>query len=362
MAMSDANYQIHFANIGKEIKLFNQLETDRLGVITTIEAAIALLKDSESEVDALYALLSTRRNIDGGLVSYENQVRSNIESYITGTISKSIGFTGAGTSLADVLEDLAEDMTEAAESIDASAVTATTPTYDEDNEGTVALATPTSLTQLLTNEFWELECTSISGGAGAETWQVRGEPHLHGVLSDLLTSAVAYAAVDRNGRALFAATLTPYTAGTGYKLSGDAGGVISAYSFTGAVKGTNTTVAGNVYPSLVDGGGGNWHVDIYSDSGRTVLVAHTATITAPGAAALVADGGSGLTGSVTVASLAAMSDAVVRIGFAVAVGDKVYFTTTNDGAGTFSEFFRLLGQALPVDAVGGETLADTLAE
>jgi hypothetical protein len=63
-----------------------------------------------------------------------------------------------------------------------------------------------------------------------------------------------------------------------------------------------------------------------------------------------------------VASLAAMSDAVVRVGFAVAVGDKVYFTTTNDEAGTFSEFFRRLGVALPVDLAGGETIADALAE
>jgi hypothetical protein len=362
MAMSSANYAIHFANLGKLVKLFNQVETDRAGIVTTVEEAIAILKDSEAEVELLAAVLATRENINAGMENNKAQFKRNAEDYITGTLAKAIGFTGSSFSLADVLADLAEDMTEAEESIDGSAVAATTPTYDPDNAGTCALATPSGLTQLLTDEFWELECTSVAGGAGAETWQVRGQPHLHGVLSGALTTGEQYAGADSNGQTLFSLLLSAYTAGAGTKLIGDAGGVISAYSFTGAAKGTNTSQAGDVYPSVVDEGGGDWRVDVYSDAARTVKVAHTATFTSTGAQVLIADGGSGLTGSVTVASLAAMSDAVVRVGFAVAVGDKVYFTTTNDEAGTFSEFFRRLGVALPVDLAGGETIADALAE
>lgn len=362
MGMSDANYQIAFANLGKLIKLFNTLETNRAGVVTIVEAAIAIMKDSEDEVNTLAGLLSTQKSIDAGFESYKSQVRSRIEEYITGILSRGIGFTGSSTSLADVLHDLAEDMGETPESIDGSAVTATAPTYDAQNTGTGSLATPTSLTQLLTDEFWEAECTSISGGAGAETWEVRGEPHLHAVLSAAMTTGVAYAAVDANGEALFTTTLTAYTAGTGYKLSGDAGGIISVYTLTGAAKGTNTSAAGDLYPSVIDDGGGNFHVNVYKDSGRTALVAHTAGFSTTGAKDLIADGGSGLTGSVTLTATTAIADAVVRVGFAFAVGDKLYFTTTNDEAGTFSEFFRKLGIALPVNLAGGETISDALAE
>jgi len=362
MAMSSENYAIHFANLGKLIKLYNLLETQRQATITALEGAIAQFDDSEDELETLAALLSTHKSLNASYESFRTQLKSRAEDYIKDVISKAIGFTGSSVSLPDVLADLAEDMAEAEESIDGSAITATAPTYDAQNAGTGSLATPTSLSQLLTDEFWELECKSISGGAGAETWQVRGQPHLHGILAAALTTGVAYSAVDANGEALFSVTLTAYTAGAGYVLAGDAGGVIAAYAFTGAVKGVNTDSAGDVYPSLVDDGGGDYHVDIYSDAARTVKVAHTATFTGTGDQKLVADGGSGLTGTVTVASLGAMSDAQVRVGFAFAVGDKLYFTTTNDEAGTFSEFFRWLGIALPVDLVGGETIADALAE
>jgi hypothetical protein len=543
------------------VKLYNTLETNRAAVITIIEAAINILNDSEDEVETLANLLSTQKSIDSGFESYKSQVKSNIETYIKDVVSVGIGYTGSSTTLSDVLEDLAEDMAEVPESIDGSAVAATAPTYDAQNVATLALSTPTSLSQLLTDEFWEVECLSISGGAGAETWQVRGQPHLHGVLSANLTSAVAYTALDSNGQALFTVTLTPYTAGAGYEITGDTDSELGATTWTGAVKGTNTDAAGDVfcvvallseteaddgsnqlsgwanitgaklavnadadgkvhasivanaaveagdtnnefsgwdsitgiipatntdaagilYANVVDDTGGFWHVDIYKDAARTSLVGHTATYNTTGAKAIVADGASGLggtitmgttgpaqvtatatytwkvnlykavgrtagdlvahstnfttvgakaltadntsglggtitidaiaaldvdiscilafrkvtvyketglsnivaigglvsaTGTVTLAAqnasglsgtaVIAYSDGEakvqVRVGFAAAVGDKIYFTTTNDEAGTFAEFFRRLGVALPVNLAGGETIADALAE
>lgn len=361
MAMSDANYQIHFANMGAMVELYNQLETDRDGVITTIEEAIALLKDNEAEVTALVGLLATQKSIDSALQNAKRLVSSNVQAYLLGPVAKGIGFTGASLGLIDVLVALAADMALVPESINGSAVSATAPTYPTANAGTFALSTPASLAQLLASESWVAECVSISAGAGHEVWQVRGEPDLHGVLRSTLTSAVAYIGQDRNLQALFTATLTPYTAGTGYKIAGDAGNKISAYAFTGAVKGTNTSAAGDVYPSLIDDGGGDFHVDVYSDAARTVKVAHTASFSTTGVKSLVADGGSGLTGSVTIATLAAVADAQVRIGFVVAVGDKVNWTAANDAGGVFSEFFRSLGVALPVDLAAGETILDSLA-
>lgn len=462
MGMSDANYQIHFANLGKLIKLYNLLETQRQALLTAVEGAIAQFDDSETEVETLAALLNTHKTIDSGFESYKTQVRNRAEDYIKDVLSVAIGYTGSSVTLADVLHDLAEDMGETPESVDGSAITATAPTYDAQNAGTGSLATPTSLSQLLTDEFWELECTSISGGAGAETWQVRGQPHLHAVLSAALTTGVAYNAVDANGEALFSVTLTAYTAGTGYKIAGDTDSEIGATAWSGAVKGTNTDSAGDVYlvldllseteandnnnqlsgwsnitgaalgvncdtagkiyATIVDDGGGSYHVDFYKATARAVgdLVGHTASYSGAGAQAIVADNSSGLGGTITIDAVTAadadiecilafrrvrvykeagLSNVVaiggltadgtttlveqnssgltgtavvaytdgeasvqVRVGFAFAVGDKIYFTTTNDEAGTFAEFFRKLGIALPVDLTGSETIADTLAE
>jgi hypothetical protein len=362
MAMSDANYQIHFANIGAMVELYNQLEADRAAVITTIEEAIALLKDNEAEVTALAGLLATQKSIDSALQNAKRLVSGNIQAYLLGPVAKGIGFTGASLGLIDVLAALAADMALVPESINGSAVSATAPTYPTANAGTFALSTPASLAQLLASESWVAECVSISAGAGHEVWQVRGEPDLHGVLRSNLTSAVAYTGQDRNLQALFAATLTPYTAGTGYKISGDAGALLSAWALTGAVKGTNTDANGDLYLDVVDDTGGYRHVDIWKDSARTQKVGHTATYNTTGAKAIVADGASGLGGTVTVAIVAGTeTDLRVRVGFAVAVGDKAHWTSANDAGGVFSEFFRSLGVALPVDLAAGETILDSLA-
>ncbi|HUX76334.1 MAG TPA: hypothetical protein VMY40_06805, partial [Anaerolineae bacterium] len=60
---------------------------------------------------------------------------------------------------------------------------------------------------------------------------------------------------------------------------------------------TNTN-AGTIYVIIVDDTGGFFHVDIYGDFLRTVLVGHTATYNAAGSQAIVADGASGLGGTI----------------------------------------------------------------
>ena len=188
MSMSDANYQIAFADLGKMVKLYNLLETDRLGVVTVMEEAAALLKDSEDEINALANLLSTRGSIDGGLLGFKQQVRRNAEAYLTGPVAKGIGFTGANLNLLDVLDALAADMLLVPESINGSAVSAAAPTYPTGNAGTFSLATPTSLSQLLASESWVAECVSIAGGAGAVGTRGRAGA-LHRVLPIAATAA-----------------------------------------------------------------------------------------------------------------------------------------------------------------------------
>lgn len=80
-----------------------------------------------------------------------------------------------------------------------------------------------------------------------------------------------------------------------------------------ALTGVTPTIVdhrGRLYLSQVDDTGGYFHTDIYNDSGLTSLVGHTATYNTNGAKAVVADGGSGLGGTVTVSSLAARAGVV----------------------------------------------------
>jgi hypothetical protein len=207
--------------------------------------------------------------------------------------------------------------------------------------------------------------------------------------------------------------------------AGDNNNQLSGWAnFTGMKLAVNTDNAGKVWVNIVDDGAGYFHVDIYKDTAKGAgnLVAHTATYNSTGAKALVADNTSGVGGTITIdavtaadtditcilafrkvtvyketglsnivaiGGLVAASGTVtlvaqntsglsgtaviaysdgeakiqVRIGFALAVGDRVKFATTNDDAGKFAKFFRQeLGVAVPVDLVAGETIADKLCE
>jgi hypothetical protein len=244
--MSGANYDKHAANIGKHVDLYNQVETWRTAILTVESEAAALLKDDDDENNALKALLVITRAMRSALAGYQSQISQAVQNYIKEGPRKDLGYTGSSKDLVDILETLAEDMVEAAESFDGSAITATAPTYDAQNAGTGSLSTPASLSQLLTDEYFELECTDATT-VGSEIWQVRGEPDEHGVLSDSLTTAVAFTGYDSNDQALFTMTLTAYAAGTGYEITGDSDGELSTYTLTGASKGTNTDSAGDLF-------------------------------------------------------------------------------------------------------------------
>jgi hypothetical protein len=207
--------------------------------------------------------------------------------------------------------------------------------------------------------------------------------------------------------------------------TGDNNNQLSGWaSITGAALGVNCDADGKIRASIIDDTGGFYHIELYKAVARGAgnLVGHTATYNGAGAKAVVADNASGLGGTITVDAVTAvdvdiacvlefyrirayketgMSNLVavggiltttgtvtmvaqnasglsgtavlaytngeskvqVRVGFALAVGDRVKFATTNDDAGKFAKFFRQeLGVAIPVDLVGGETIADTLCE
>jgi len=97
--------------------------------------------------------------------------------------------------------------------------------------------------------------------------------------------------------------------------TGDSGNLLSGYSnITGIVSGVNTDSENKLYFTVVDDGGGNYHVNIYKDSGTTQLVGHTASYSGTGAQTVVADNSSGLGGTITVDTLGAGSGIVVTFG------------------------------------------------
>lgn len=61
----------------------------------------------------------------------------------------------------------------------------------------------------------------------------------------------------------------------------------------------NTDV-GTLYTSIVSDGGGYYHVNFYSNSGRTTLVGHTGTYNGAGSEAITADNASGVGGTITI--------------------------------------------------------------
>lgn len=81
---------------------------------------------------------------------------------------------------------------------------------------------------------------------------------------------------------------------------------LSTYTdIDGIVYGTNTSAGGIIYISIVDDTGGFFHVNMYSDAGRTALIAHTATYNSTGRKLLIADNASGISGAITVTAVSA---------------------------------------------------------
>ncbi len=76
---------------------------------------------------------------------------------------------------------------------------------------------------------------------------------------------------------------------------------------------TSNTDASKLYITIVDDGGGFFHVDTYSNAARTALVAHTGTYNGGGDEVLIEDNDSGLGGTITIDAAAAADIHIVFI-------------------------------------------------
>lgn len=149
-------------------------------------------------------------------------------------------------------------------------------------------------------------------------------------------------------------------------ITGDGEGQIAAFAPTGLLLDGTTDATGTIHLSVVDESG-SFRIDCFADPGRTALVAHTASFTAAGSLALIADDDSGLGGTVTVAEPAGGFGANAGIAALVpvpfAAGDAFAFTTDSDDAGRFQSFLRdHFDAVLPAVGGGAETLPDSLAD
>ena len=97
-----------------------------------------------------------------------------------------------------------------------------------------------------------------------------------------------------------------------FVLTNDPDGQLSAFDgITGIVVGGNTDPFGKLFLTVVDDGGGLFHVDFYLNPLRTMLVAHTASYSVTGSQAVLPDGGSGLGGTVTINALGPANDTLL---------------------------------------------------
>lgn len=94
---------------------------------------------------------------------------------------------------------------------------------------------------------------------------------------------------------------------------------LSGYDgITGLSWAVNTDADGKIYLEIVDDGGGYYHVDLYMDGAKSLLVGHTGTYSGAGSQAITADNSSGLGGTITVdAVVGADADIAVTFPFVI---------------------------------------------
>jgi hypothetical protein len=81
--------------------------------------------------------------------------------------------------------------------------------------------------------------------------------------------------------------------------TGDDNTQLGGWEYVNGVSTANTD-RGRLYVSIVADGGGFYHVNLYKDSGRTLLVGHTASYNGVGVQDIVADNSSGLSGCIVI--------------------------------------------------------------
>ncbi len=96
--------------------------------------------------------------------------------------------------------------------------------------------------------------------------------------------------------------------------AGDGGAQLSTYTgITGVIPLVNTDASRIIYIDIVDDGGGDFHLVLWKDAGRSLEVAQSATFTGAGATILTASNASGIGGTITVDTATPAADVDITI-------------------------------------------------
>jgi len=194
MSITPAQVETFFRDFGLFVRMANLYGSD----VPALIAAESVLKRTQlGSDDERLALLGDAIALDNqntvqitSMVDGEVQL---VDGYVTGYVKDTI--QGQGDSATEVLEDLAEQMTEnctPAQYVLQNEVAAGAATADEDNEGNGTLGSIT-VSQYLTEQRFTVECIDATT-EGSEVWSVTGS--VLGQLGDNATTGVAYTDTD----------------------------------------------------------------------------------------------------------------------------------------------------------------------
>lgn len=259
-------------------------------------------------------------------------------------------------------EGLVAKMVEDGQTVNANAVDSGSIAIDgagtlhiHDANGVDGFVTATQM--LLNDDTIKLTCTSAS--AGADTWQV--DSVQRGRVSGTATTGTLYGEelTDSDKCGLSFTIQEPVNI-----ITGDTGGLLTSAAITGGEKLTNCDADGKVYLDINEDGYGNYTLTGYAAAAG--LISHADSVfhvdyATTGAKTITADNGSGLAGTVTVATLGTSESIVMTLKIPYAVGDEITIgesAVTEDGV--FQTWFRdTFSKCLP--SSHAPTISDELA-
>lgn len=369
-----------FANMGKRIAVWYELET-LLGVLEPArEQQITLLDDSEDEGDWLQTVLDTYKEHKDAIADMRAGIVADVKTYLLTSVRADLGVVERD--FYEVIDELEDQMLNnvdcVLENIEALSTDFDGDECDMDNYGSARLGLVAEVGQerqfYHDHMYFEAECYDISAGAGHEYWRVRCHPNEK---PDTLSREIGTAetAVE------FSDKPTPLTKdeifyGLRFLISYvttiqeflDGGNQLSNWVLNDAVKSRaeieedagDTDYFAQVFVELTDAAGTR-KVELFKDQGHTIKVA-SGTRVGDGTLNLVAEVGYNINGTVDVAYTGNDLDIYLLLPFAPAVGDKFKFNFYIDTRGLFQYFFvENYDRALPSCTTGNETVDEVFA-
>lgn len=339
-------------SIDETLKNNRAFDLTTVGGVAANDAVSARTKNMR---DVFISLMSSvKSDIQNGYVN--NKLREflfSVESSIL-TVTEALDSNGDvqvtyGGILGDLVQDMGEDSIP--QSVLQNTVAAGSPSYDPTNVGVGVL---TVLNVRQNAEAGRLQLTCLAGKDSTLTEEFTVQ-----LLSSIDNSVIkarfnikvkkVWESQPIGVRASLARTITD---------TNDGAAQVSAYVVNGET--LQNTNAGLLYLNLESGsfgGSNNRRVRLYSDSGRTALVAEGVR-NGDGTVTLAAMNSSGLSGSCVIAYTADDLDIIVNLN-PWKKGDIITVAITNDRAGIVQSLFMDIWD-VPLPSSGSPTLPDSL--